>query len=290
MLFAGCKKPFHIRQDDTGYKQEIEEWHQNRLKRLKAKNGWLNLAGLFWLKEGMNTIGSDSANTIVFPPKAPLSICNIELDSNRVYLRSTHVPVYCDSILINTMLLSDDQGGNPTIMTTGSFAWHIIKRGNRYAIRLRDYESPLSDSLKSLDYFHTSTDWVVLAKYRPFKAPKKLMVPTAIGTEEENMVPGELIFRINGRKMTLMPFASSNGFFIVFGDHTSGVETYPSGRFLYTEDPDKNNHVIIDFNKAYNPPCAFTPYATCPLPPRRNLLSVRIEAGEKYVSFRGFPH
>lgn len=265
------------------YFAEIETWRVNRLERLKSREGWLNLAGLYWLKEGMNTVGSDTSNTIVFPPKAPAFIGTIELRGDSVYLRSVSEPVLIDSLPAVDMILKDDASGKPDVMMLNSMAWHIIKREKQYGIRLRDYTSPMIDSLASIPYFDINEDLRIVAEFRPYKQPEKQLVPTVIGVDEETLIPGELEFRIRGKKLILYPSQAEDGFFIVFGDQTNGKETYAAGRFLYTAAPDTNNRVIIDFNKSYNPPCAFTPFATCPLPLRRNILPVQIEAGEKAV-------
>jgi uncharacterized protein (DUF1684 family) len=176
-----------------------------------------------------------------------------------------------------------DASMKPDIMTINSFAWHIVKRGSLYGIRLRDFDNPMIDSLTSIPCFETDEQLRVIATFKPYVEPEIQMVPTVIGTQEENRIPGELVFRIRGKKLVLFPFEAENSFFLVFGDLTNGQETYPAGRFLYTSLPDADNHVVIDFNRSYNPPCAFTPYATCPLPIRKNILPIRIEAGEKAV-------
>jgi uncharacterized protein (DUF1684 family) len=231
----------------------------------------------------MNTFGSDSSNSVVFPSRAPAFIGTMELRSDTVYLSSTELPVLIDSMPAYGMKLNDDSMGKPTIMTLHPFAWNVIKRGNRYGIRLRDYESSLIDSLKSIPHFEPDERYRVVAKFKPYARPEKSKVQTFIGTEEENLIPGELHFRLFGKKQVLYPFIENGDLFLVFGDLSNGEETYPAGRFLYASSPDENGQVILDFNKAYNPPCAFTPYATCPLPIRRNILSVRILAGEKVV-------
>jgi len=135
-------------------------------------------------------------------------------------------------------------------MTLNSLAWFIIKRGNRYGIRLRDYENPMIDSLSVIPCFETNENWRIIASFNPYPTPAKVMVQTIIGTEEEDIIPGELTFRLNGKKYTLYPFDAGDEFFIVFGDQTNGYDSYPGGRFLYTAGPDAHNQVVIDFNKA----------------------------------------
>ena len=267
------------------YAEEITQWRNDRLARLKSRTGWLNLAGLYWLQEGQNTFGSDSSNNIVFPSSAPAFIGMIERRGDSIYLRSASAPVKINDIIAGNLKLRDDATGKPDIMTVDSFAWHIIKRGTQYGIRLRDYNSALANELDSVPCFNPNLKWMVTAEYKPFAKPEIQKVQTVIGVEAEIRIPGELIFRINGKKMRLLPVETEDGLSVIFGDLTNGYETYPAGRYLDTSKPDSSNHVVIDFNKAYNPPCAYTPYATCQLPHRDNILPVKIESGEKAVHF-----
>ena len=289
MIYAGCTRDDATITDPVAYKAEIGQWRNERLTHLKARNGWLNLAGLYWLQEGLNTFGSDTSNTIVLPATAPSFIGILELNGDSVYLRQTFLPVMIDSLPAANIRIKDDASGEPDIMSLNNYSWHIIKRGNKYGIRLRDYESALVDQLDSLPYYETDIKWRIVADYKPFEVPEKQKVQTVIGTEVENLIPGELTFRVDGKKMSLFPIASAEGLSLVFGDRTNGDETYPAGRFMDISKPDENNKVIIDFNKAYNPPCAFTPYATCQLPHRGNILPVKIEAGEKAVHLSSVP-
>jgi len=279
-LFTGCNQ--NRIQPET-YRTEIEAWRIKRISNLKARDGWLNLAGLYWLQDGLNTFGSDSSNSLVFPKQAPAFIGVLERNGDSIYLLSTSVPVLIGGIASAHVKLRNDASGSPDVMMVDSLAWFIIKRGDKYGVRLRDFNNPMIDSLTAIPCFETNDRWRIKAVFKPYSKPEKHQVQTIIGTEEDNIVPGELHFRVGGKKLILYPFVAEKGFFLVFGDATNGSGTYPAGRFLYTDAPDADNHVIIDFNKAYNPPCAFTPYATCPLPLRKNILPVAIEAGEKTV-------
>ncbi len=270
--------------DKKTYLKEFNNWRVQRIKRLKADNGWLNLVGLYWLHQGENTFGSDSSNDVVFPQKAPALAGKFILSDSTVTIEvAKGVQVFHDSVQVKKMVLANDNSSKPTILKMGSLVWFVVKRENRYGIRLRDLDSPVVKRLDSIPAFPADPDWVIRATFKPFKTPEIFKVATVIGTKEDYLVPGELDFRIKGKRCHLLPSKEGNGFFIVFADETSGTETYPSGRFLYIPLPDENNKVLIDFNKAYNPPCAFTPYATCPLPPRQNFLPVAITAGEKTV-------
>jgi hypothetical protein len=282
-MFAGCRNHSDQVQDTTAYQKEILDWQENRLNNLKGPEGWLNLAGLFWLEEGKNTFGSDSINTIIFPENTPDHIGIIERRGDSAILRDVTAPVMINGKLTPYAVLNHDSSGKPDMMMLDSFAWYIIKRGDRLGIRLRDYASDMIDSLTHIPCYSIDAHWRISARFMPYAKPEVHKVSTVVGIDEENTVPGELHFRINGNRHILYPFQTGGGFFIVFGDETNGTETYAAGRFLYTALPDKDNQVIIDFNKSYNPPCAFTPFATCPLPLRKNILPVRIEAGEKAV-------
>ncbi len=259
-----------------------KEWQKNRMERLKSENGWLNLAGLYWLQQGINTFGSDSSCTLVFPPSAPPVAGKIIRSDTLVTLEANPgIVIESEGKKIRSVVLESDATGHPTTLRMGSLVFYLIKRDTLLGIRLRDLNSPLSSSLDSIPCYPPDSAWKIKARFFPFEKPQKILVSTVIGTKEEYSVPGKLVFTINRKELTLLPFREEDGFFILFGDATSALETYGAGRFLNASGPDSTGIVILDFNRAYNPPCAFTPFATCPLPPQENLLSVRITAGEK---------
>jgi len=278
---SGTKEPI---EDWEAYISAHEEWKQNRLDRLKSDRGWLNLAGLFWLEEGENTFGSDTSNAIVFPESFPaFGGTIILLDTSLALTVHPGADIMVEGAPVKEMKLQHDQQSNTTTMAVGSYRWFIIKRGVRYGIRLRDLEHQRLSELDHIPAYPFNKDYVVEAELVEFDSARTIEVPTVIdGFNEYYQAPGELVFRINGKRQTLLPFRSGNGYFLIVGDATSGMDTYGGGRFLYTEMID-GNKVTIDFNKATNPPCAFSPYATCPLPPLENILDVEIRAGEKAV-------
>ena len=266
------------------YISEIKAWHQKREENLKKENGWLNLAGLFWLKEGVNTVGSDTSEDIVFPKNLAVKFIGkiVKHDSNIVMIVNKGVKVYLHGNPVDTVKMIPDVKPGTTVLAHNSLRWFIIKRGkNRYGVRLRNLNSPLLKSFKGIKYFPINEDWKLRAKFVQFKKPKKIFIPTVIGTIDEEFAPGKLVFRISGKTYELLPVNDGNNFSIIFADKTTGEETYGGGRFLDTAKPDSNGFVTLDFNKAYNPPCAFTPFATCPLPPKENRLPIKILAGEK---------
>ncbi|MFC2094002.1 DUF1684 domain-containing protein [Bacteroidota bacterium] len=279
---SGCSEKDPEPKGTPEYIAEIEQWHQKRIERLKDKNSWLTLVGLHWLNEGDNIFGSDKSSDIVFPENAPQNIGNINLKDSIITLTvNKEVNVTNEGNRIKEIKLEHDQTGNPTVLDVGSLRWYIIKRGERYGIRLRDTEASLLKEFKGINIYPINEDWRIEATFKPYDPPKPILIPNILGTIEEDKSPGALSFTKDGKSYNLDAIKSRSGFFIIFADETSGKETYGAGRFLYTDKPDSNSKVILDFNIAYNPPCVFTKYATCPLPPKQNHLHLEITAGEK---------
>ena len=282
ILFTSCKNENKSQKNVTEYQKQIESWHLKRINNLKKKKGWLNLVGLYWLNEGVNTIGSGKNNKIIFPENAPEYLGKfIKKDSIITFESNEIVNVFCKSEIVKKIEMKNDLSDEPTVLENGSLRWFIIKRGEKYGIRLRDLNAKLVKEFKDIDMFPIDKKWKITAKFIPYQKPKEISVPTVIGTIDKEKSPGQLIFDVEGEEYSLEPTDEGNKFFIVFADLTSGEETYGAGRFLYVDKPDTNNNVILDFNKAYNPPCAFTKYATCPMPIDENKLHVKITAGEK---------
>ena len=281
LFFSHCGEKLE-QKGSPQYIKEIQQWHKKREDRLRKDNGWLNLVGLYWLKEGANTFGSAKDNDIVFPSKEPAHIGTFTLNDSVVTINiNSGVRVLNDSEEVTFMPLKNDLEENTTILQAGTLRWYIIKRGEKYGVRLRNLNAPLIKEFKGIDIFPINEDWKITAKFKPYNPAKKVMIPTILGTTEEDVSPGYLLFKINGKDYKLDALQSSSGFFIIFADQTSGEETYGAGRFIYTDEPDSNGNVMLDFNKAYNPPCAFTKFATCPLPPKQNYLHLKVLAGEK---------
>ncbi|MCK5168471.1 MAG: DUF1684 domain-containing protein, partial [Bacteroidales bacterium] len=242
--------------NEKKYVKSVQEWQQKRLENLKSESGWLNLVGLHWLKEGENPFGSNDANNIIFPGKAPDFIGTIIL-----YKGHLNISVYEDiDVFINDSLIKEhdiktDMEDNTTIFKMGSLRWHIIKRGDRYGIRLRDLESPLIEQFTEMPYFAVDPNWRIEAKFERFDFPKEIAVPNVLGNIDFEKCYGLLKFQINKKEYSLMPLGDgvNNGLFLIFADETSAEETYSAGRFLSVEKPDKNGKTYIDFNKATNP-------------------------------------
>jgi uncharacterized protein (DUF1684 family) len=287
ILLAGCAGPSRGApppQRDA-HVREVEEWRRGRIERLRSESGWLTLVGLHWLEPGENSFGSDPGNRVVLPAPAPPFAGVFVLEPGGVRLRpvpGAAVSVDGRPATAEAPLRADD-GESPSVVSLGSLALHVIKRGERYAIRAKDPNSPVRTGFRGIESFPVSSAWRVDAEFVPYPSPRPVAIPTVMGTTETMQAPGVVRFAVGGKTLTLEPVVESPGddqWFFIFKDETSGHETYGAGRFLYT-DVAKDGRVVVDFNKAYNPPCAFTPYATCPLPPPQNRLAIRVEAGEK---------
>ena len=270
-------------QDVVSYQQEIQNWDKSRAAYLLSEEGWLNLEGLFWLKEGKNSFGSSKKNEIVFPPAIRQEFAGyFERSGDTVKL----IPTGGSEIMVNgiksgeAIVFHTDLSAAP-LMSCGSLRWTIIKREDKIGIRLRDLNSSNLKSFKGIGRFPVDAEWkreAVLVRGNPFQT---VLITNVLGQTTEQRSPGKLIFTLQGKEYSLDALEEGNQLFIIFGDETSGETTYPSGRYLYAPKPGPDGKTVLDFNKAYNPPCAFTPHATCPIPPQQNILSIAVTAGEK---------
>lgn len=272
------------RPDPAAYRKEVEDWRAKRIERLRSDSGWLSLVGLFWLERGENPFGSDPGNAIVLPKTAPPIAGTFVLRDDGVHLLPrTNSGIRIAGEPAKEQTVRSDASDEPDVLQIGTISLHVIDRGGRYGIRVKDSNSPTRLAFTEIDAFPIAPAYRVVADFVPYQAPKPITIPTILGTTETMLAPGFVSFTLAGRKHTLEPVLedpSAGQLFFIFKDATSGKGTYGAGRFLYTELP-QHGKVVLDFNRAYNPPCAFTAYATCPLPPKQNVLDVRIEAGEK---------
>jgi uncharacterized protein (DUF1684 family) len=265
----------------ASYQAEIEQWRRGREAALRADDGWLTVVGLFWLTEGKNSVGTDPASAIVLPPgSAPGIVGEFDFSNGAATFHAAPgVKVTINDHPPTTATLRPDTDGMPDLVRINDLTLMVLQRGSRYGIRLKDGNSEMRRTFAGLKYFSVKDGYRVTAKFHPYNPPKAIPIPNILGDTEEEQSPGYVRFTVNGQMCRLDAIREGESLFFIFKDKTSGRETYPAGRFLYTDLP-KNGEVILDLNKAYNPPCAFTPFATCPLPPQQNVLSVRIEAGE----------
>ena len=268
---------------DNSYAQEIERWHAARLARLTARNGWLSLVGLEWLKPGANRLGSAADNDIVLA-KAPTHLGTITwAEDGRLSIALDPAGgATIDGALETNAVLLDDSHATPTTIAFGSVNFIAVDRGGRKGLRVRDSEAETRTHFAGIERFPIDPAWRIVADWQPLDPPFQLATGTVIGTIENYPAPGKAIFEQEGQRFELYPVIEVPGdtqLFLIFADATSGKETYGAARFLYADMP-RNGKIVLDFNKAYNPPCAFTPYATCPLAPPENRLALRVAAGE----------
>lgn len=264
------------------YVQEIQKWRDGYEADLKQDNSWLALAGLFWLKEGENPFGSGPANAIVLPAGSVPDLAGTFVfhDGKSGLVPAAGVPLLLNGkpVLAETAV-NPDSSGNPDRITLGRLTMILIQRGKRYGIRLWDNGNPARREFRGAHWFPAKECYRITAVFHSYPQPKMIPILNILGDTEPNPSPGYATFDIGGKPCQLEPVLEDDKLFFMFKDTTSGKQTYPAGRFLYTDLP-KDGKVVLDFNKAHNPPCAFTPYATCPLPPRQNHLPLAIEAGE----------
>ncbi len=266
-----------------GYGREIETWRSERQARLQSDGGWLTVAGLFWLKPGANGFGADPAGDIVLPAhSSPAHAGTFHLDGRRVTVEARPgVALTLAGKPVTRMDLRSDAAGEPDVLALGALTLQVIARGDRLGIRLKDMRSPARAQFTGLRWYPVRADMRIRARFVAHPTPVSIAVPTVLGQAEHMPSPGSVLFEIGGKSLRLDPVLEpgEKQLFFIFRDATSGLSTYGAGRFLYA-DPPKDGYVVLDFNKAYSPPCAFTPYATCPLPPPQNRLPIAIEAGE----------
>jgi uncharacterized protein (DUF1684 family) len=271
---------------DAAYLQSYDKWKVELVDDLK-KN-WLSLAGLFWLKPGENTFGSDAGNAVVFP-KGPAHAGVFELQGTDVTVKfSPEAHAVIDGKAATATKLQPDISEKRTTVEMGTLRFYVVVRGQRIGIRLRDVDSEAAKNYRGPLFFPVDLSYRVMATWVPAEGKKTVDVPNVLGDTTPTPVAGTVVFKINGQEVQLTDLGGdpSKGLSFVFNDLTSKTDTYPGGRFLET-DPVANGKVVIDFNRAYNPPCAVTPYATCPLAPKENRLAVAVPAGEKYDRTHG---
>lgn len=274
--------------EDNAYLEEIRKWRAERLEEINGDNGWTTLVGLFWLSEGQNRFGSDASNEIVLPrASSPKLAGTLRLDKGIVHLEaSPSAGITSGDVPAVKIDLESDATGKPTVLKMGSLTFFVIKRGEKFGLRVKDKQHPARTRFSGLDYFPIDLMWRLEAKFEPYNPPKIIPIVNVLGMVENMTSPGALVFEMNGNTYRLDPVLEkgSKQLFIIFADKTTGKQTYGAGRYLYAEPADASGKVVVDFNKAHNPPCAFTKFATCPLPPLQNRLAIRVDAGEmKYA-------
>lgn len=282
---AHRRRPARDMVPGVSYEDEVESWRARRIADLRARDGWLSLVGLFWLHEGENSVGSDPGADVALPAKdVPSRLGWIDVADGRA---TAGFPpgsgVTHERREVTTLPLQDDRQGRPTKLALGTLRFHVINRVGMLALRVRDRASPARGSLTRIPHFPVDPRWRIRARFRPRDPVPQVVLPSIVGPGQEYRIVGELGFELEGKALSLEAYQEldESELFIVFGDETNGIETYAGGRYLYASRPGLDGIVVLDFNRCYNPPCAFTPYATCVLAQPGNRLPVRIEAGEK---------
>jgi uncharacterized protein len=269
---------------DSDHAAEIEAWRARRAANLTSETGWLTLVALHPLRPGKTTFGSAPSNAF------PLAHPGLAAHAGTFVVRKQGIRfvakpaggVTHEGNPVKSIDLKTDADGSPTLLGAGSLRFFVIDREGKFYVRVRDVEHPARRGFAGLRYFPVSPDWVVEARFEPYAPPRKIPIVDILGEERPMSAPGALVFVKDGREWRLDAIEESpdeKELFIMFADQTSGRETYGAGRFMYVARP-RNGRVTVDFNKAYNPPCAFNDFATCPLPPQQNRIELRIPAGE----------
>jgi|ERR1700722_12681298 len=277
--------------DPASEQADVLAWRQQRFASLTSDTGWLTLAGLFWLNPGGNSFGSGSGNDLVLNNSALADTAgSFDLEGGTVtFSAQPDGGVTLNGQQFDSVTLSSDANGDPTTLASGPLRFFVIERAGKLAVRVRDLNSPRRLEFRGLEYFPISADWAISARFVPYPPGKRIRIINILGMEEDDVSPGAVVFSRNGRTFrldTVLEGPNETQLFIMFADATSGQQTYGGGRFLYIARP-TGNTVLVDFNKAFNPPCALNDFATCPLPPPQNRLQLRVSAGE--LTYAGGP-
>ncbi len=286
ILIISCSPKKENTIDLVSYENEINAWHANRVAtQLVGDNGWLNLAGLYWLNEGFNTFGSDPSNDVVFPKgKMVANAGTFVVQQGKVTMEVNEgVKILKDSVPVTQEVIHIPDSSFYPVLSYGTLQWLIIDRSGKLGVRLRDLDSEAVKNFKGVERYPIDPKWRVEATFEKYEPIKHVAITNILGQTYQSPCPGALVFTIDGVEYRLdaIDDGTEGEYYILFGDKTNEHETYPSGRYMYVKYPDEEGKVIVDFNKGYNPPCAFTEFATCPLPPKQNGLDLAITAGEK---------
>ena len=270
--------------DLAAYEADIRDWRAGRLERLLAPTGFLTQVGLFWLEDGRYAVGADPDSAVRLPASAAQYVGELVVEGERVRMSvADGVLVTHEGSPVTEIELPADSSGDIVMLQHGSIGWSVIERGGRLAVRVRDFEHPWISTFGPIPYYDIDPDYRVEARLHPYAEPRQITVNTVIdGFTQNPVAPGTVTFELGGTEYELEPTLAGDSLFFVFGDQTNRDETYGAGRYLYADMPGENGYFVLDFNKAYSPPCAFNDFSTCPVASPRNRLPIRIEVGEKY--------
>jgi len=268
------------------WQQDVETFFQNRVDRLKEPQGWMRLAGMYWLEPGENTFGSSAANDVVFPQGFITAQAGVFVyDNEQVTMQvNADTDVYIDSVRVNDALMFS-QDTDPVMAQHGPLSWTVIKREELVGIRLYNAVNERVDRFTGFDRYPADSTLVVKARLETHEQPVSIPVVNILGQTSQTPSPGVLHFEIRDERYSLIALEGGERMFIILGDETNRTSTYQAGRYLYVDYPGEgSDYTVIDFNRSYNPPCAYNPYTTCQFPPRQNILPVLVEGGEKRPS------
>lgn len=280
----GCSHPETGTQES--YLQQLEAWQESRNEEMRdTSRSWLSLVGLHWLEEGESTFGADSSNTLQFPGSSPpFAGTFILTDTVLRLVAAPEAQILHAGAPVSELEMQHDMDDQTTYLQMGSVNFYAIKRPEGIAIRIKDSQSPALVAFEDIPNFAVDPNWQMEVRLDWFDTPLLIGIPTVLGSERIQKCPALLVFEVNGQRYELSPYESFYGdpvWTVIFGDLTNGETSYGGGRFLSIDAPEPGtNSITIDFNKAYNPPCAFSAFATCPLPPPENRLTLAIAAGE----------
>jgi len=284
LLFISCAKEKQAPViDEQAYKLEIEQWADKRNADLVSENGWVNLIGLFWLKEGAATFGSDETNDIAFPSGKLPAKAGMFLVANgivKMNVMDTAIHVNGQKASAGAIIFHPDSTRQP-VVSYKNIRWSVINRNGLVGIRARDLQSEALKTFKPNEQYPIDQSWRVIATLKK-ETGKRIPITNVLGQTFEMESPGTLVFEIEAKEYNLDAIQEGDRLFLIVGDETNGTDTYGAGRYLYAALPAADGTTLLDFNKIENPPCAFTAFATCPLPPKQNVLTLAITAGEKY--------
>ncbi len=272
----------------------LEDWRAQRVAALTSDSGFLTLAGLYWLEKPRSSFGRARSSTFLLDhPAMPRRLGQFERVGDTVYFTAARRDsVFAGDTAVTRIEMRNDRSGSPTVLRHGPIEFFVIERSGQLGVRVRALDNPRRRDFPGIEYFDASDDWRVSARFEPYEPARQIQIMNVLGMEDDMVSPGAIVFEKDGREWrldTIDEDPAAGSLFIMFADATSGRTSYGAGRFLYVERP-RDGQVIVDFNRAYNPPCAFSDFATCPLPPPQNRLELAVTAGERKFPPAGVEH
>lgn len=281
-IFITCESKHDLISQEV-HEKEVEAWFQDRVKSLKSEEGWLNLVGLHWLEAGETSFGTAPESGFMLGFGGfPDTIGVFSLEGDKVYFSPNTDSIFSGAQEVKERIkIFDSETHVSERLTLKSLRWNIIKRADAYGVRLRDLETPALTEFDGIERYPVELDWRLKARFVPYEPIREIPITNVLGQTTPTPSPGYLEFEKDGNTYKIDALDAEDELYLIIADKTSGGDTYGGGRYLYVKKPVSGDLVILDFNKAYNPPCVFSPHATCPLPPRQNMLDLAITAGEK---------